>query len=204
MTPEGRVKRNINKMLAGYDRAVWRYMPVPHGYGIPAHDYILCFKGNFISLEAKRAGKDLTPLQKSTRVDMWHAGGIVLRCRNDAEIEAARAILDKLEWVHGRREDIPGYIPEEDTWDQPQHSSAEQQGKKAKRSTWRDHGSPRTPSERPTLVGSRGEDQGVTVTVTEHDAPDYTPGVMRACQLCGNPLSREEYQMCGECDFQTG
>jgi hypothetical protein len=112
MTPEGRVKAKVNKMLAEFGSDCWRFMPVQSGYGTPALDYLLCFRGHFVAIETKKAGEDLTPLQKSTRRDMWGAGGIVLRVCNDVELEEARNVLSKLGWCHGREEQIPGYVEE--------------------------------------------------------------------------------------------
>jgi hypothetical protein len=118
MTPEGRVKAKVNKMLAEFGSDVWRFMPVQSGYGTPALDYLLCFRGHFVSIETKKAGEDLTPLQKSTRRDMWAAGGIVLRVRDDEELEICRKFLTDLEWLHGisliGKDGIPGYIWHED------------------------------------------------------------------------------------------
>ena len=116
VTPEGRSKAKVNKMLAEFGSDCWRFMSFQSGYGIPALDYILCFRGHFVSIETKRAGEDLTPLQKSTRRSMWGAGGIVLRVRDDDELEEARRILVELEWSHeveGKLY-IPGYIKAED------------------------------------------------------------------------------------------
>ncbi len=116
MTPEGRIKAKVNKMLAEFGSDCWRFMPVQTGYGTPALDYILCFRGHFVSVETKRDGQDLTPLQKSTRRSMWGAGGIVLRVRDDAELLQARNILHQLEWDHeiAGKLCIPGYVKAED------------------------------------------------------------------------------------------
>lgn len=52
MTPEGKVKDKVKKILRKYD--VWYFMYVPYGRGqsgIP--DYICCVQGRFVAVECK-------------------------------------------------------------------------------------------------------------------------------------------------------
>jgi len=79
VTPEGKIKAKVNRMLAPYiERGdIWKFMPVQMGMGAPALDYILCVKGYFVSIETKVPGKQLTPRQELTSSAMNKAGGKV-------------------------------------------------------------------------------------------------------------------------------
>ena len=77
MTPEGRVKAKINKVLDAYKPELWRYMPVPGGFGKQALDYICCYRGVFFSIEAKRPGGGPTEKQLGTIEDIEAAQGKV-------------------------------------------------------------------------------------------------------------------------------
>lgn len=56
MTPEGKVKAAIAKWLKAH--GAWYFMPVSNGmgrHGIP--DFICCWRGKFLAIEAKAPGK---------------------------------------------------------------------------------------------------------------------------------------------------
>lgn len=74
MTPEGRVKSKINKVLAPRKPLLWWDMPVPGGYGKPTLDYVGCYQGRAFAIEAKAAGKKPTPRQDLTIEAMRVAG----------------------------------------------------------------------------------------------------------------------------------
>lgn len=62
MTPEGKVKADIKRVLAEYD--CWYFMPSMNGYGragIP--DFIGCYQGVFFAIEAKAKNGKVTPNQ---------------------------------------------------------------------------------------------------------------------------------------------
>lgn len=76
MTPEGQVKADIKRYLE--DMGAWFYAPVPMGYGrkgVP--DFLICYKGCFIAVEAKAPGKekDTTPWQVKELTAIHQAGG---------------------------------------------------------------------------------------------------------------------------------
>lgn len=89
-TPEGRVKDAIKKELdsRGFWRAGaaqppavdgWYYMPVSNGmgvHGIP--DFICCWKGKFLGIEAKAPGGTPTPNQLRRHEELRAGGGTVL------------------------------------------------------------------------------------------------------------------------------
>jgi hypothetical protein len=98
MTPEGKIKK---KFSAGLKELQERYgklmirMPVSRGMGKPLLDYLLCVRGLFMLVEAKRdADHELTPQQKATRLECIDAGGIVLTVYDDATIEAALSAIE--------------------------------------------------------------------------------------------------------------
>ena len=76
-TPEGAVKKQIRKML---DVAGAYYaMPVGSGYGnsgVP--DFVICFKGRFIAVEAKAGNNKPTALQEQHIAAIQAAGGVAL------------------------------------------------------------------------------------------------------------------------------
>lgn len=93
MTPEGTVKDAIKKLLhkMGFIRAGqradlrpvpvkgWYYMPLQNGmgvHGIP--DFIACWNGRFLSIEAKAPGKEPTGNQTDRGEEIQLAQGIWL------------------------------------------------------------------------------------------------------------------------------
>ena len=76
MTPEGRVKKEVDKILKKYN--VWHFMYVPHGYGLSGvPDFIGCIKGKFIAVETKaRDNQQPTALQKMQMERINNAGGV--------------------------------------------------------------------------------------------------------------------------------
>lgn len=76
-TPEGKVKRAVNKLLDKYT-PLYRYWPVPNVYGASSLDCIVCYRGFFIAIETKAPGKKPTPRQHTMIDTMREAGGRVL------------------------------------------------------------------------------------------------------------------------------
>jgi hypothetical protein len=77
MTPEGKIKNNINKVLDKYKGRVYKFMPVPGGFGPSSLDYILCVAGTFVAIEAKAPGKKPTPRQNAIIGAIRRSGGTV-------------------------------------------------------------------------------------------------------------------------------
>ena len=73
MTPEGRIKRQINALLDRY--GVYRFMPVQAGFGKPGLDYHCVIKGKAFFIEAKAGKKQPTPRQEHTIAEIQRAGG---------------------------------------------------------------------------------------------------------------------------------
>lgn len=91
MTPEGKVKEQVKKILR--DNGVWFFMPVPlYHRGVP--DFICCYKGQFLGIETKAGKGKPTALQQLCMADIVAAEGrcIVINEKNIDELE---------KWLHG-------------------------------------------------------------------------------------------------------
>jgi hypothetical protein len=76
VTPEGKVKREVNKLIDRYEQ-IYKFMPVPFGYGPSSLDYILCVVGAFVAIETKVSGQSPTPRQMMTIKQIQQSGGVV-------------------------------------------------------------------------------------------------------------------------------
>lgn len=77
MTPEGRVKEKVKRLLRKYD-AYW-HCPVQNGMGAPALDFMQVTVGGLVcAIECKAGSGTLTARQRSTVADIRRAGGTVL------------------------------------------------------------------------------------------------------------------------------
>lgn len=93
MTPEGRVKAKVKKLLAQY--GVYYRMYVPSGYGSQGLDFTCCYKGLYFEIETKAdASKKMTPRQKKTAWDIKKADGIVFLVYDDASLADVEAWLE--------------------------------------------------------------------------------------------------------------
>jgi hypothetical protein len=80
-TPEAKVKAKLKAWLHG---CYW-FMPVQTGYGATSLDFLVCLEGQFIALECKAVGKELTPRQKVVAQQIRTAGGRVYKVTLDKE-----------------------------------------------------------------------------------------------------------------------
>lgn len=73
--PEKKTKDAIRALLK--EIGAWYYMPVPVGYGRSTVDFLVCYKGRFYGIEAKRAdGKGVvTPAQEREIGEIVAHGG---------------------------------------------------------------------------------------------------------------------------------
>jgi hypothetical protein len=96
-TPEGKVKRKLDKMLKSYPR-VWFFSPQagPFGRaGIP--DRVAVIAGRFIGIECKAdKGKKPTALQVKAMKEIEMAGGKCFLVYDDDTIEEVRQYIE--EW----------------------------------------------------------------------------------------------------------
>ena len=75
MTPEGRVKHEIDERLKSAH--AYQHKPVQNGMGKPTLDYHVCHKGLYAGVEAKAPGKKATPRQIRTMKEMASSGASV-------------------------------------------------------------------------------------------------------------------------------
>jgi len=93
MTPEGKVKAAVNQLLGRYH--LWRFAPVPGGFGKSALDYIICFNGKFLTIETKAPGGWLTPLQRQCAWEIHEAGGTVFFISSSDGLKALERWLER-------------------------------------------------------------------------------------------------------------
>lgn len=96
MTPEGKVKRAIRKVLDKY-KSAYVFMSVPSGYGKSTLDYLICCHGRFIAIEAKAPGKKPTPRQKKIIGEIERAGGDVLVIDTEKGAQQLGVLLSGIE-----------------------------------------------------------------------------------------------------------
>lgn len=75
MTPEGKVKEKVKKLLKKYN--VYYFMPVQMGLGKRSLDFLGCIGGNFFAVETKASGKSLTKMQEAIVREMQKTGADV-------------------------------------------------------------------------------------------------------------------------------
>lgn len=85
MTPEGKVKEKVKKLLKEF--GVYYHMPVQNGMGKPSLDFVCCHKGRFLAIETKTEKGKLTTRQQVTMDEMQAAGAIVLVIRGESDGE---------------------------------------------------------------------------------------------------------------------
>lgn len=73
MTPEGKVKEKVKKVLKAHG-AYW-HMPVQNGMGAPSLDFVGCHFSRYYAIETKAGNKQPTPRQKLTIESIQAAGG---------------------------------------------------------------------------------------------------------------------------------
>lgn len=88
MTPEGRVKAAVKKLLAGL--GAYHFSPPANGYGrtgVP--DIVGCYRGYFFAIECKAGRGKTTALQELEIARIREAGGVawVVNEENIEEIE---------------------------------------------------------------------------------------------------------------------
>ena len=96
MTPEGRIKNKIKELLDNYGEDVYRYMPVPSGYGVTTIDYLGCIRGVFFGVEAKRPKGKPTTRQEGVLDDIRQAGGMAFVVNDDASLAEFKRFLDNV------------------------------------------------------------------------------------------------------------
>ena len=96
-TPEGKVKDQIKKILKA--RGAVYCMPMGTGYGSAGvSDFIVCYKGYFIAIEAKAGKGTTTALQDKWLAEVSEAGGIslVINEGNINSVNVALNVVDRI------------------------------------------------------------------------------------------------------------
>jgi penicillin-binding protein-related factor A (putative recombinase) len=94
MTPEGRIKTRVKKVLATH--GAYYHMPVQNGMGAPTLDFIGCHHGRYFAVETKALGKKPTPRQEVTIASITSTGGMCFVVSDDAELANLDAWLARV------------------------------------------------------------------------------------------------------------
>lgn len=84
MTPEGKVKAQVKKVLDKH--GVYYHMPVQNGMGAPTLDFIGCSRGRYYAVETKAPGKKPTERQEVTMGKIRASGGVCFVVSNMDEL----------------------------------------------------------------------------------------------------------------------
>lgn len=98
MTPEGKVKAKVKKLLV--EGKHYYTMPVTGGYGnsgVP--DFIVCVKGKFLAIECKADGGKTTALQNKNLNDIKLSGGVALVI-NETNVDYLKQIISSMEHIY--------------------------------------------------------------------------------------------------------
>jgi hypothetical protein len=87
MTAENLVKQEIKRGLIA--RGIWFFMPVQTGYGRRSVDFICCWQGLFLAIEAKAGDNKLGRQQQATLEEIKEAGGRAVVAYSWADVEEA-------------------------------------------------------------------------------------------------------------------
>lgn len=92
MTPEGKVKAAVKKLLSQY-HGIYGWWPVPCGYGENSLDFVGCFHGRFFAIETKAPGKKPTRRQGHVIERIKAAGGMAF------VVDGDQSLLDLEMWL---------------------------------------------------------------------------------------------------------
>lgn len=85
MTPEGKVKDKVKKLLKKY--GTYQHWPVLNGMGAPTLDCVGCKEGKYFAIETKAGNKQPTLRQAITMRDMRAAGAAVFLVNDVTGVE---------------------------------------------------------------------------------------------------------------------
>lgn len=97
MTPEGRIKASVKKVLAEFGPDLWQHWPVQNGMGKPCLDAHCCYLGVYFAIETKAPGQALTPRQKGTALLIERANGKVFIVDGAVSLNAMKEWLQSLQ-----------------------------------------------------------------------------------------------------------
>ncbi len=92
---KSKAKAKIKKLLNKY--GAYSHMPVQNGMGAPTLDFVCCYGGLYLAIEAKAPGKKPSARQLKTMSQISAAGGVALCVgTNDEQFEALEKLLKAL------------------------------------------------------------------------------------------------------------
>lgn len=93
MTPEGKVKEKVKKLLKS--NGAYYHMPVQNGMGAPSLDFIGCHRGLYYGIETKASNKQPTPRQETTINQIRAAGGLAFVVNEVSGLDELEAWLTR-------------------------------------------------------------------------------------------------------------
>jgi hypothetical protein len=105
MTPEGRIKLRVKRLLKEYEPDLYYEMPVPSGFGKAGLDFHCCFWGYYFAVETKAPGKGPTPRQALTIKAIMRSRGSVFVIDSDKGVEQLRL------WLLEKAKEAGGFVP---------------------------------------------------------------------------------------------
>lgn len=105
MTPEGRVKNAVRKLLKA--REVWHYLPMQNGMGVVGiPDFVCCYKGVFLAIETKAPNKrptseeqrwnKATANQQMQITQIRNAGGFAIVADDVSQVAEVLDSIDRM------------------------------------------------------------------------------------------------------------
>lgn len=94
MTPEGKVKTAIKKVLNSFGNDLYYFMPVQMGMGSRTLDFLVCYRGKFFGIEAKAPGGQPTKLQQLCMHKINQSGGECITISSLEEVFPLRHWLE--------------------------------------------------------------------------------------------------------------
>lgn len=95
MTPEGKVKEQVKKLLKRF--GIYYHMPVQNGMGSPTLDFVICVWGFYMTIETKAPGKKPTPRQEVTMGEVRASGGFVFAVSDEDSLAVVEAYLELMQ-----------------------------------------------------------------------------------------------------------
>jgi hypothetical protein len=103
MTPEGKVKAKVTKVLKSFGDRLYYFMPVQYGMGAASLDYLCAVKTKFdydgpifFAIETKAPGKKPTDRQQALMDYLTKMGAVVWTIDDDAGVKELKLWLDSL------------------------------------------------------------------------------------------------------------
>lgn len=98
MTPEGKVKQAVKKILDSHKPDCWYFMPVASAFGAAGTpDFIGVCRGQMFAIETKAGKNKPTAMQNLKMAEIKAAGGVVLVVR-EGNINSVKEMLG---WMYG-------------------------------------------------------------------------------------------------------